>query len=428
VVSNFDSNVPLREPAINWIRKTFPEFDLSRVHFTNTREEKIAKIASLGFDIFVDDLPEVLAHPSFPPDILCFWFAPSDVEEAITGLWRQRCWASIARDVGWLRDFRSRFGSLPRRAQVIEHDGNHEVLRVDCLASTTVLVKKFSQTDQGIFTAAANEVSALEFLRRHGILEVPEPFGVNMTGSVAFFSFLEGKEIVENTTEILDQLVEFLKKLAQLSREHGAGFAGNASANRLRYQDYLDGIERRWKRVSSGPVTDPAAKEFLYSKVSPLKEAIFARFLEKTFTAGLRLDAPFPREELILSPSDFGLHNAKLASDGTLQFLDFEYFGWDDTAKLLADFGHSVRNPIDAKSKSYVVEKFLRDHPAGEVIRERLGLIQELIGLEWVLILLNVFQSQRLQARAEANPGLDPSTYLARRLVAAQRKLVEISR
>ena len=40
----------------------------------------------------------------------------------------------------------------------------------------------------------------------------------------------------------------------------------------------------------------------------------------------------------VLSPSDFGFHNAILKESGDLVFLDFEYFGRDDPVKLMADF------------------------------------------------------------------------------------------
>ena len=40
----------------------------------------------------------------------------------------------------------------------------------------------------------------------------------------------------------------------------------------------------------------------------------------------------------ILSPSDFGFHNAILQKNNKVCFVDFEYFGWDDPAKLINDF------------------------------------------------------------------------------------------
>lgn len=36
------------------------------VHFEETREGKVRRIAAIGCDLFIDDLPEVLLHPEFP--------------------------------------------------------------------------------------------------------------------------------------------------------------------------------------------------------------------------------------------------------------------------------------------------------------------------------------------------------------------------
>src|ERR1700680_1391707 len=45
--------------------------------------------------------------------------------------------------------------------------------------------------------------------------------------------------------------------------------------------------------------------------------------------AGLAFDAELPQEWRSLVPSDFGFHNSLRRPDGSLAFLDFEYFGWD---------------------------------------------------------------------------------------------------
>jgi hypothetical protein len=65
-------NVPLREAALAWMeeRGFFAEggFAISRgnVFFEATRPDKLARIAALDCDAFVDDLPEVLDDPAFP--------------------------------------------------------------------------------------------------------------------------------------------------------------------------------------------------------------------------------------------------------------------------------------------------------------------------------------------------------------------------
>src|SRR5262249_52494804 len=42
--------------------------------------------------------------------------------------------------------------------------------------------------------------------------------------------------------------------------------------------------------------------------------------------------------ERCLSPSDFGFHNALCEPNGRFRFIDFEYAGWDDPARMVCDF------------------------------------------------------------------------------------------
>lgn len=43
--------------------------DEGQVYFEPTRAEKVARIRALGCTLFIDDLPEVFAHPDFPGDV-----------------------------------------------------------------------------------------------------------------------------------------------------------------------------------------------------------------------------------------------------------------------------------------------------------------------------------------------------------------------
>ena len=61
-----------------------------------------------------------------------------------------------------------------------------------------------------------------------------------------------------------------------------------------------------------------------------------SRIVAGALKAGTVLDQAIGRT--IISPSDFGFHNTLVRPDGELQFLDFEYAGFDDPAKLVGDF------------------------------------------------------------------------------------------
>ena len=51
-------------------------------------------------------------------------------------------------------------------------------------------------------------------------------------------------------------------------------------------------------------------------------------------------------DDCCLSPSDFGFHNALVDDDGQVTFLDFEYAGRDDPAKLVSDFFCQPEIPV----------------------------------------------------------------------------------
>jgi hypothetical protein len=103
IFGHFDPDrVNLWEAARGWLaeqRFFGPDgFGLSEddVHFEETRDAKIARIADIGCSIFVDDLEEVLTHPDFPPRIERIWYAAKAPEgEKKGGLQPYRNWREI---------------------------------------------------------------------------------------------------------------------------------------------------------------------------------------------------------------------------------------------------------------------------------------------------------------------------------------------
>lgn len=69
--------------------------DCADVSFHDTREDKVARIAELDIDCFVDDLEEVFAEPGFPKSVTRILFDPADRGSRIDGLTRCRTWQEI---------------------------------------------------------------------------------------------------------------------------------------------------------------------------------------------------------------------------------------------------------------------------------------------------------------------------------------------
>ena len=124
----------------------------------------------------------------------------------------------------------------------------------------------------------------------------------------------------------------------------------------------------------------------------------------------MNFDAAIPERERTLSPSDFGFHNARRREDGSLVFLDFEYFGWDDPAKLTADIlmhpGMALSAEEDEQFRRGLADVYRED----EIYGARLSALWPLFGLRWCLILLNEFLPERWFRRAYADGGRDLET------------------
>jgi len=95
-------NVDLWDAARNWLEANrffaASGFGLrpEDVHFSETREGKLALIRSLGCALFIDDLPDVLDHPQFPENVGKLWFAAGQPAEAGHGLPAYRSWEELA--------------------------------------------------------------------------------------------------------------------------------------------------------------------------------------------------------------------------------------------------------------------------------------------------------------------------------------------
>lgn len=72
----------LQGPALAWLASQgafHPQgwaIPAANLFFEASRLEKLARIATLGLDYFVDDLPEVLTDAAFPADVRRLWFNP----------------------------------------------------------------------------------------------------------------------------------------------------------------------------------------------------------------------------------------------------------------------------------------------------------------------------------------------------------------
>jgi thiamine kinase-like enzyme len=233
----------------------------------------------------------------------------------------------------------------------------------------------------------------------------------------------------EVTDSDLGQIVGFLKSLKELTALPESRSQPQASEACFSVGAIRDSIGRRWDRLREVPRTSHVHLElhnFLSSEFAPVLETITRWCAARLQEAGLSWDSELPQMERTLSPSDFGFHNALRCDGGRIVFLDFEYFGWDDPAKMVSDFllhPHPAMDIPEALKRRFVEDVFQAFADQAN-LRWRVATVYPLLGLNWCLLLLNEFVNEHLVRRLFAAEETEERSRIQRRQLDAARRML----
>lgn len=262
----------------------------------------------------------------------------------------------------------------------------------------------------------STEVAALRLMERYHIDVVPRVLGVDIERGYALLSWIDGGDVVEVGDGDIDAAVAFLSAIHELRDTAWATGQPPASEACLSGAETERQINARMTLLR-GLTHEPQLVEFIDNSLGPamLRAACTARA-----AAGLDFDRELPQEWRSLVPSDFGFHNSMRRSDGSLAFVDFEYFGWDDPVKLTADVLLHPGQTLPSRQCKRFRQAALRLYGGDSGFAGRLRAYLPLFGLRWVLILLNEFIPERWQRRVLAGDAGSWSEAKARQLSRAR--------
>jgi hypothetical protein len=144
---------------------------------------------------------------------------------------------------------------------------------------------------------------------------------------------------------------------------------------------------------------EPALRAFLDVRC---QEALAARLARARAATVVSVTGPIPASLRSQVPSDFGFHNTLRDGSGRLGFVDFEYFGWDDPVKLIADMLLHPGVPIAGAAAARLRERAPAIYGEDQSFAARLDALLPLFALRWALILLNEFRPERWRIRVTA--------------------------
>ncbi|MEX2212709.1 MAG: aminoglycoside phosphotransferase family protein [Phycisphaeraceae bacterium] len=273
--------------------------------------------------------------------------------------------------------------------------GNNRVFRVEAQGQT-FLLKKYFRDDDDTRDRLGTEFDFCSFATSRGIASIPMPLARDDDHGLALYEFIPGRSLGrdEVNVEHVEQALNFCRRLNRLRTELEAGTLSEASEACFSIATHLRCVDHRVSALTSieteGDATK-AAGEFVHHRLEPAWTLVRSKVQRAAMLEGIDVDRELARDERVLSPSDFGFHNAIREGGGRLRFVDFEYAGWDDPAKLVCDFFCQPALPVPGQFFDLFSETLAEDLSKSNVLTRRIALLRPVYQIKWCCIMLNVF-------------------------------------
>lgn len=298
---------------------------------------------------------------------------------------------------------------------------NSRVWRV-ASGGRTFALKQYPSRDDDPRDRLATEAGALRLMERCRIDAVPRVVALDSERGYALLSWIDGCDVDPVEDRDIDAAVAFLSAIHGLRAMPWAAGQPQAAEACLSGAEIERQIEARLARLR-GLSGEEELTDFICHSVTPAVAEASGKARARIAAADLDFGCELPQEWRSLVPSDFGFHNSLRRSDGSLAFLDFEYFGWDDPVKLTADILLHPGRPLGQAQRRRLRQAALALYGGDPALAERLDAYLPLFGLRWVLILLNEFIPERWRRRVLAGDSSNWGAAKARQLSRAREFL-----
>ena len=279
--------------------------------------------------------------------------------------------------------------------------GNSVVYCIDA-DGEKLAVKSYPPYAPGKRDRLAAEVMVYHFLNEQQLTSVPALIAFSEQYRLLVMSWIEGQIPEEYSLDDIEQAIDFIEAISLLNADPAAQQLPQAAEACLSLAVLINQISLRAERLQSAADAEPALKEFLTNEFFPAFRQCQQQARAGYYAAHMNPEAELPQEKRSLIPADFGFHNAMRDAGGRLHFFDFDYFGWDDPVKLLADILWHPKMHLSGQEQQRLISGLNYVYRDDLTFPSRFQLTLPLFGLRWVLIFLNEFLPEFWQNRQHA--------------------------
>ena len=282
---------------------------------------------------------------------------------------------------------------------VVGGGGNNQVFAVD-LDAGRYLAKAYFNHPADTRDRLGAEYAFLSYAATLGLKTVPTPVARSSADHLGVYEFIDGTKITSDTLQPqhVRSAAQFIAALNGTSRRNAVLPAASEACFTI--EQHLDMVDRRLQRLQD--ITDDGD---LQRKARELVRQLTDAWRRRRVQIAAAAAPDLSEDDRCISPSDFGFHNVLLKGDGELCFIDFEYAGWDDPAKLIGDFFCQPAVPVPPTYFDEFATMVVSYSAQPEVLRERAHLLLPAFQIKWCCIMLNEFLPTAAQRRQFADPA-----------------------
>lgn len=311
----------------------------------------------------------------------------------------------------------------PKAVRRLQGGKNNRVFQVDDAA----VLKLYHWDERDSRDRLRAEWRFLAYAWARGVRSVPEPLAQDDAAHAGLYARVPGRPLTagEITAAHVRGALDFLLAVNATPRDPAALDPGSEACFSL--AEHIATVDRRVERLAEIDVDAPLAAEaeaLVRSKLMPMWQHVRGSLLHGAQRLGIAPEAPLPDAELCVSPSDFGFHNA-LADGERIWFVDFEYAGRDDPAKLVCDFFCQPSVPVPTEWLGGFARGLADGLGLDPIHVERCRLLLDAYRIKWTCIIMNDFLPLGSARRAYADIARTEDRASAQ-LARAKAKLDEI--
>ncbi len=300
----------------------------------------------------------------------------------------------------------------------VDGGGNNKVFAVHT-KSGKYLVKVYYSNPSDTRNRLKAEYTFLEYAKKIGLECVPKPIFSSPEKNMGLYEFVQGRKLTSSELALqhITQAANFVRALNEIPERDNT--LPTASEGCFSIEQHFLLTDARVTKLLCLPVASEIDRQALTfvgeieSAWKKLKDAIFAR----NGSISIQLGAA----DRCISPSDFGFHNALLRDNGEICFIDFEYAGWDDPAKMIGDFFSQPAIPVSLKYFDIFISEALGYSKNKAELAQRARFLLPVFQVKWCCIMLNEFLPDAARRRQFANPTSNPGQRKRLQLEKAQQ-------